>query len=535
MNSAYDTLSRPDSGGEANPEPVSIATYIRVLKRYVPVIALVLVSAAILYLIAAVIAYLLAPSTRITSVPFRLEFSGAAEGLYPNGLRFSPSEIVASPILLHVYSANNLKRYIDYETFSRSLVVLEANQEYENLVNEYRVKFADPKLYPADRERLEREFNARVESISKHSYSLQYLHHEGKRMPETIVRKALIDTVNHWSHVAVNEQHVLGAGPTVLPTAIVEDPSLREGNLITGIHILRLRAAQILGNVRRLGSLPGANLARTGDDRSVEEIAMRLEEMIRFRIEPLVGSVQRSDVDDPAATVQFVRTQLEYDTRQLKAAREYAESVRQTLAVYSGGEQRSAVSPSMPLVPSADRRPGSGSETVMPQLSDSFLDRLVALASESEDIKFRQQLAHQYQNALQTAIPLEEAVAYHEQTMAQLQSPGGRGSGDAQSLRAEIAAIQNDLRELIVTARELHTVISRNLHPTARLLTITAPPVASVQRATSIRKLALFGILVMLIVLPLSVVGALLHNRMREEDEDQGRDVAKQRVEPATA
>src|SRR5258706_9530477 len=132
--------------------------------------------------------------------------------------------------------------------------------------------------------------------------------------------------------------------------------------------------------------MPGADLVRTSDHLSLDEIQFRLDEIVRFRLEPLVGLIRNSGLmANPALTIRFLENQLAYDQRLLQARQNEADMIRQALAVYT--EQR--IEPTLPgteasggqaKVPGAPR--GGNGETVMPQLSETFLDRLLLLTSQ---------------------------------------------------------------------------------------------------------------------------------------------------------
>src|SRR6266852_1024933 len=84
-------------------QPVSLSHFVHTLAAYrIPIIGSV-IAVGIVYSIVAIILYLRAPSERITSQSFRLEFNGATQGQYPNGAKFNSADIVSLPVLLKVY------------------------------------------------------------------------------------------------------------------------------------------------------------------------------------------------------------------------------------------------------------------------------------------------------------------------------------------------------------------------------------------------------------------------------------------------
>src|SRR5512142_1495989 len=91
--------------------PISISRLVNTLHAYAPVILLVMAAIAGLYVAVAVAVYVFSPAQRITSLRFRLDFDGASDGRYPNGLKFATSDITSMPVLLKVYESNHLDRF----------------------------------------------------------------------------------------------------------------------------------------------------------------------------------------------------------------------------------------------------------------------------------------------------------------------------------------------------------------------------------------------------------------------------------------
>src|SRR5262249_27699242 len=103
--------------------PLSVSHFIHVLRAYLPVIVIAMVSVILRFSLVALLLFILSPGQRTTVQPFRLEFQGASEGKLPNGVRFAPLEIVSTPILLKVYQRDELSRFTSFDDFSRSVFV----------------------------------------------------------------------------------------------------------------------------------------------------------------------------------------------------------------------------------------------------------------------------------------------------------------------------------------------------------------------------------------------------------------------------
>jgi hypothetical protein len=498
--------------------PISISHFARMLRAYLPVIGLAMLAVAVGYLIVALALYLFAPSQRLTTQTFRVDFEGAANGRYPNGAKFSSAEIISTPVLLDVFNRNDLQRFTTFSSFSQSIFVLESNTTYEALAADYQARLSDPRLTSVDRERIQREYELKRASLAKNEFSLNYLRTRNtERIPETVVRKVLSDILGTWANLAVNHQHVTSYKVQVLSPELLRESSIEEIDQVIGIHVLRTKIMRVIDNLDRLRELPAADMARTRKEQlSLLDLRLRLEEIVRFRLEPLMTQARSTN---SAATLQFLTTQLAYDQRLLAAQRERSESILAALTVYAPERIELRVGRG-PQGGGAAAPPAGGAtgESVTPVISDSFFDRLVSLATSSADRQYRQQLVDDYREATLEIVPLEQAVADDEQVLAAVRAGAGSAAIPPAAVEAQIERSRLEVREAMVKMAELHRTISNNLNPSTHLYTATGTPTSRLDRGISVKRLGLFGVLTMLIALPLIVILALLHGRMREEE-----------------
>jgi hypothetical protein len=522
MKHQLDFPDRREGDFDSRERPVSVSHLVHTIRAYTPVIVISLLSVAVGYAVCAILLYLLSPAQRTTVQSFRLEFRGATEGELPNGVRFSPTEIISTPVLRKVYETDEMARFTTFGEFSRSLFVLESNREYEKLVTEYVGRLSDSRLTPLDRDRIQKEFEAKRESINKNDYSLSYARTStSSKIPESLVRRALVDILNTWAAFAINEQHALDYRVAVLSPQILDQGEIGSSDPIVAIEILRSKIYRVIDNISQLNALPAAELMRTSDRMSLAEIRMRLEDIVRFRLEPLVGVARASGLmSNPPLTIHFLENQLAYDQRRLKAARASAATTREALLMYTneqpGGSDAAGLAGALP---SGGSR-GAEGETVMPQINDSFLDRLMALSKQATDTQYRQKIIQQYKDEVAATIPLEQAVSYQQQVLDEMKSGAVSSAprSSEQAVRAEIDGATTEVRQMIMKVNEIYGLLSRNLNPSTQLFSVVGPPTTRIERARTLSRLALYGVLVLLVSLPLIVIFCLLHNRVREEE-----------------
>lgn len=497
--------------------PVAISHIVRTLRAYLPVIALSLGAVMVGYLILAVAIYVLSPSQSVTTLRFRLEFTGAENGQYPNGTKFSSAEIITTPVLLKAYNANELGRFTTFADFTKSVFVLESNTAQDALSLEYQSRLSDPKLGPVDRDRLQREYESKLASLGKDQFSLNYLRPSRVRsIPEVVVRKTLHDILSEWADFVSKEQHVLEYRVALLsPSEVAATPVVPGGDPIMATQLLRASVMRVQANIDAVRRIPAADLVHTEHDQAgLFDLAVRLEDVLRFRLDPLVESIAGSALlTNRPGTIRFLETQVAYDQRSLDALHQRAEAARHALEIYMGAVTKEGT-------PSADGTMAQPTEVGTPVLSDTFLDRLIQMSSNIADLAYRKQLTEAYREDSLRVVPLEQAVAYDNAVLDVVRRAGNGGSSNLsrEAVDQQLASMREELRTIVVHVHEIHKVVSRNMNPSTQLLSVVGVPATRFERSIGMKKLALYGILTCFLALPIIVVLCLLHNRIREEE-----------------
>jgi len=495
-------------------QPISVSHLVKVLKTYSATIFLSLAAVAIAYAVFAAIFYLAAPSTRVITQPFSLDFKGAERGEYPNGTKFSVNEIIAEPILALVYKQTGINQYMSFRNFVGSMYISESNPEYEKLWREYAPRLSDPKLTSAERQQVEKEFAEKKESLKKNLYAIHFTSPQGvKNVPDEIAKRALSATLARWADWAQVEGRVTSYNTTILSPAVLDDTP--RSNQVIAIRILIKRLAQVLDNIDTLEQLPSADVARTpADHLSLAELRIKIEDLIRFRLEPNVAAARAAQGPSDPSTVRFVQTQLAYDQRQLQGYQDHINAIRDALTMYTtqrpvAGESTTAAKPAP--------GPNPQQETVMPQVSDTFIDRMAQLLNSSADVQYRQRIVNEMRRVQNDMMPAQEAVRYDQEMLRDLTTPVAPTASTA-DVTAEVENVRNDAKLLVQKVNDIYQVMSKNLNPETYLYTTSEAPTAYVVRSFTVKRLALLGIVVLLLALAVIVFLCFMHNRVREEE-----------------
>ena len=497
-------------------DTISLAHVTDVLKRYRPAIAASLVAVAISYVLLSVLLYLFGPAQQITSVPFRLVFDGADAGKYPNGTDFSTTEITATPTIQKVYTDSGMQRFGTFAELKSSIFVIERNKDLARLALEYDAKLADPKIYQIDRERIEREYDLKKGSIRHTDFALSMAVDDQSRIIPAPIRvqvlKSILDT---WADQAMNEK---GAGRYRIPVLsrnILEAPPESRDYLIA-IDILRTKVNRIIGTIDQMLGVRGAEVLTTGKERiTLTEVRANLEDTRRFRLEPLIATIRQHQLStDYAASMEFLQSQLETARRKRDQERARVNTLQRSLELYT---QRNAT-----MVSDAPGVKGTTSGAqVIQQVDKSFLDQLSDLISQKRDIEYRQKLVDNLNvAAINQLLPAETEVSYYESLVQSMKSRSGVTAASPEIVRTIQLQYQKAMDETFRAAdqvSDIYRVMSKNLNPGLTVYTLTDPVEETSLRAFSLRRLLVYGILTMIVALPLILFGVLLHNRIREE------------------
>ena len=104
------------------------------------------VAVTVLIIVLAGFIYLGQVRQQVTSLKFKLDFKGVEENRYPNGMKFSTSDIVSSEVMDQVYKQDNLKKYMDFSDFKAAITITQTNDKLKFLEFEYAGKLSNRKL-----------------------------------------------------------------------------------------------------------------------------------------------------------------------------------------------------------------------------------------------------------------------------------------------------------------------------------------------------------------------------------------------------
>jgi hypothetical protein len=486
-------------------DELSLQPVLRTLWSYRRTMQLAFAATVLTCVAAAILAYTLAPSERVASLSFQLLFEGADRGEYPNATKFSSAEFVSTPVLTVVFASNDLQRYTPFTKFKDAMFVLQANRDLELLSYEYEAKLSDSKLGPVDRSRLEEEFIKKRESLRSASYSLNLRRSEGLvKIPDSLLSKILQDTLSTWARETADKKGAVRYDIPVLSRNALQKELLSSEDYIISVDLLRTKIERILKAIATMTEIPGVSAVRMGDEQiGLTDLRANLEDLNRFRVEPLISLIRASGLsrnrtrigeyfDGRLFEVELARTET---SRRIK-------TVQDALLSY---EQRGVNH----LGPAPVDRSGS---TITPQLSESFIDKLVQMSTQSIDVDYRQKLTKNIIDDGMVLAELDRQAEYYRTMRQSFVAVHGRVDEQiASEVTRRLHASFDEVGRILDQVQSFYRLISKfNLNPDTVIYTVSSPFVIRKTSALALSTLVLYIVVVLMasmIVIPLACLG----------------------------
>jgi hypothetical protein len=513
--------TRADDAIDDVDDEISLKPYFEALKSYRRVIGAAVVGVGVLFVVSVIGILLVAPVERVGSIRFRLLFDGAAVGQYPNHTPFSVTEIVAAPVLTEVYKVNDLQRFGTYESFKDSMFVQQSNPDLDLLGFEYQALLADTKLTPVDRARIQDEFKKKREAMVDPSYSISMRRSERlKTLPRDLMEKVLMDTLNTWAKQADERKGASKYNVDVLSTDILQRDVLDREDYMVGIDILRSKTNRVIDTINEIAKLPGARTIRVGERHTtLAEVRAGLEDVVRFKLEPLLGVIRSEGVTKNARSLLLYANNQSFQLKQDRQeaadrVRTLQESLREFTAqggLSSGDAKAGASGPAG----------GAGSnQAVMAQLDQSFLDRIMALSTASADSDYRRKITDRIIEESEKMTAKSREASYYEGFVRELQGTTSHAVGSPElvnlvKVRTSEAydEITKGIEQTAAIYRELSAL---NLNPSTILFSVTWPFTLATHWSLTVSTVGLYFVLLMMLTLIIVPIGCLIHHAFKK-------------------
>lgn len=429
---------------------------------------------------------LVLPHTTNASLGLELKFVKPGKSEYPNHQPFSPSDLLSTLVLRKVYQANHLERYLEFDNFKNSLSIKVSGDPLATLQLEYKAKLGGPKILSEERERLEKEYKIRRQSIINSEYSLVWTQKGwlAKTVPPSVKAKALESIPRYWAEDAVYVKKVL-AMADVLPTRIQSENSVEK--IVSNAIDIGVRSRILSKSLVELSGLFGGTQLSLPNGTTLVDLQNRLRVLREVGLNRIQEALVTFSVDkDERIKLQeMLRGRLRSRERAFfleksklepleKGYRDYLASRRGVDSGYS------------------DKSRGLGDGAATFQISDNFLGKWIEMTKPFADEEYRQALVDRMsierQGVLEMEFNVDEIKLYMEslsqeekkrELTTSKDAAGVVGQPDRMSQKEALQVMQEtatELNSIIVDAEQIRNLAWKNLiQPQTVLYAITSP------------------------------------------------------------
>jgi hypothetical protein len=332
-----------------------------------------------------------------------------------------------------------------------------------------------------------------------------------------MVNKVLLDVLAIWAKQADERKGATKYNVDVLSPGILQRQMLDQEDYLVAIDIMRAKTARVLATLDEIDELPGAKALRVGEERvTVGEVRAGLEDVVRFKLEPLMGLIRSEGITKNSRALSLYATNQLFQLRQEQlesAARVQAlqASVREfsTQSVMSAGDAGTAV-------------PGPGTSTggtITPQLDQSFLDRLMNLSIAKEEFEYRRKITDRVITESEVVASRAREAAYYDDLSKELRTSSGRTVGSPEMvalIKTRSAQAFDEIVHGIETTALIYKELSAlNLNPSSTVFAVTGPFTQQTLRSLTLRTVTLYLVLILMLAITLVPIGCLIHHAFR--------------------
>jgi len=497
--------TRPDRFDEFD-DGINLKDIILALWGYRVKIIVISMAITLVIIAAGSFKYLGQQKRSVAKLQVRLDFEGVEKNQYPNGMKFSTSDILSMPVLSKVYKEDNLEEYVKFRVFKTGLSVIQTNDSIRFLEYDYAAKLSDKKLNVDQRKRLETEFLEKKRGALVPVYTLLW-DTSGVSIPSDIIAKVMNDIMQTWTEYAIRVKGADMYQVSLVSRNVLSKEDIENEDYLIGVDILRLGIKRVKNDINKLMAIPGARTFKTGKDRiSLVDIDYRLTDLENFKLSPLGGLIRHTGIskDVELSRAYLLNRIFELNRKNEEAvgnAKVYENSMNKYMQLAAGIVPTLGSATS---VPSSSRSGMTGNVPAMiPQFGSSFLTSLIEMAQESSDAKFRQDITQKIIDAGLKRVEIDGELKYYQLLLKQLTTPESVGKFTEKFIEYSKVKIKNTMDNVFTSLMgaidELnnmyHELCKMNLNPASVLYTVTQPLYMVVEKPIKAKKIMMYMIL----------------------------------------
>ena len=241
--------------------------------------------------------------------------------------------------------------------------------------------------------------------------------------------------------------------------------------------------------------------------------------MVRFRLEPLLGLIRSEGVTkNTRGLALYASNQLFQLNLEKQESADVVQALQASLREYSA--QSGLSSGDSKAGASGSGGGTSGGQAMMPQLDQSFLDRIMALSTAQADAEYRRKLTDRLiEESVKMAARSREA-AYYDDLVKELRGTTTRSVGSPEVvalIKTRSLEAFNEIAKGVEQTGAIYRELSAlNLNPSTTLFSVSGPFSLQTQRSLTVKTVGLYFVLLMMLTLIIVPIGCLAHHAFKK-------------------
>ena len=456
---------------------ISIADIIHFLRaRFVQLFAIAVITGMI-SLGAGYFIRMAAGTTKLATYEFAFSFDGAEENKYPNGIPFSPQDILAAPVLDAVYATMHLQGKIEPTDFRSAFTIARGGTELRLLQSDFEQKLANTKLTAAERTPLETQYRAALAGLRTGTFVLTG-DFTNTKLSDLEIERIMSSVPMAWADFA---QKIRGVAiyDISVPTLTDADKLTSDSDYLIAAETLRSISRRTSACAEILMNQPSGKLVHDTTGKVLEDLHAEVEASYRVDVLPTYTNFLRlAYAQDPARVNEVFSNRMATSKRAVDMAESEATMTTNAFQNYimlsSGGN------PSSSAVDTGRGASLNGASSSMPMinLNADFFDRIIGQGIAAKDTVYRQKLNDDQLKMQTKVLKLKDDLAFDQWLLKQIQ-PDTQVINDNQTNADRLMAERNGGTATGVASQGNNTQVNNlpsGAAPTSNALVPPPPP-----------------------------------------------------------
>jgi len=382
---------------------------------------------------------------------FDLTFEGLSDGQFPDGSPFLISDIIGPSVLGAVHRENNLEaQEISLDDFRRAINIEPYAPDYFMIRQRYQAQLSNRNLDATEIAQLQNQMRTELNAATSSSVQISLQLPDGA-LTTAQAQEVLKDIPQAWARRAIEEKGVLKLNLPIYTARIFDEQRFENLDYLVGIELLLKNIDLVQQNITALKQEPNAtNVVDDETGYTLEDLQKAIQDVADYDLRQLIDPVKELGLArDPEFVKLFYNSRLQDLRLERQLWKQRAEVTRQVLSTYSGevanGESGSAI---------------SAPSTMAPQLGDAFLDRLLEVSRQGDNLAYRQELTKQVLKYENSALDVDNQISEIQLTLDSLNQARGQTS---ETMSSYVEEVQERLPQILATLRD-HTQVVTRIH-----------------------------------------------------------------------